>query len=167
MAYNLSDVKVSDADNIARNVEVPAMQNSPLYRTMFPQAATMTEAQKNEVIDWYSDMLTDAFLDGAESFLKACSVDDGSPVGFCGWTAIERKGETTDDERSKQVLRRATWLPETLDQDGWITLSRALRMERDRVLKDLGDMITREGVHPFFKSTYYVLPVSWNQRPYH
>ncbi|OTA06861.1 hypothetical protein A9Z42_0076540 [Trichoderma parareesei] len=86
--YTLSEVKVSDADSIARHVEVPAMQN-----------------------------------DGAESFLKVCSADDGSPVGFCEWTAIEQKGETTGDGRPKQALRRATWLPEMLDQGGWISLT--------------------------------------------
>ncbi|KAL7813481.1 acyl-CoA N-acyltransferase [Trichoderma gracile] len=140
MSYNLSDVKVSDADSIARHVEVPAMQNAPLYRTMFPQASTMTAAQKSEVIAWYSDMLTDAFENGAESFLKVWSAD-GSPVGFCGWTVIEQTGEekTMMNKRPEQGSQKSTWLPETLDQDGWINLSRALRTERDRVLKDVGD----------------------------
>lgn len=107
---------------------------------MFPQAATMTEAQKNEVIAWYSDMQRDAFEEGSESFLKVSSAD-GSPVGFCGWTVIGQKGEAIGG--AKHERRKATWMPETLDQDSWIKLSHAPRAERNRVLKDFDD-ITRE-----------------------
>ncbi|KAL7806098.1 hypothetical protein V8C44DRAFT_351844 [Trichoderma aethiopicum] len=139
MQFTVSKVQVSDAKSIAQHVHVPAMQNGPLYKTMFPQAATMTEAQKHEVIDWYSDMLTDAFEDGSESFLKVSSAD-GSPVGFCGWTAIQHKEEAIG--RPKQERRKATWMPETLDQGAWIDLSKTLRAERNRVLRDF-DNITR------------------------
>jgi hypothetical protein len=42
--FKLSDVEVSDAEDIGRHVDVPAMQNGPLYWTMFPQFITVTEA---------------------------------------------------------------------------------------------------------------------------
>ncbi|PTB72552.1 acyl-CoA N-acyltransferase [Trichoderma longibrachiatum ATCC 18648] len=128
MPFTVSKVQVSDAESIARHVH-----------TMFPQAATMTEAQKNEVIAWYSDMQRDAFEEGSESFLKVSSAD-GSPVGFCGWTVIGQKGEAIGG--AKHERRKATWMPETLDQDSWIKLSHAPRAERNRVLKDFDD-ITR------------------------
>ena len=148
MPFTLSEVDVSDADSIARHAEVPAMQNGPLYRTMFPQSDTITETHREEIIRWYVEMLDDAFQDRWESFLKACSVD-GTPVGFCGWTIIERNHEhqVEANERPKEEKRKkATWVPETIDIDGWIAVSKALRTERDRVLKDL-DNICRKLIH--------------------
>ncbi|OTA93919.1 hypothetical protein M434DRAFT_11148 [Hypoxylon sp. CO27-5] len=146
VTFCLSDVDVSDATSIAQNVEVPAMQNGPLYRVMFPLSETMTEAQKSEVTRWYAEMLENAFQDRWEIFLKASSTD-GTPVGFCGWTIIERdpkpvevdKGQT-DKQPEKEKKKRANWMPETIDIDGWINLSKALRVERNRVLKDLDNI---------------------------
>jgi hypothetical protein len=89
MPFIISKVDVSDAENIARYIQVPAMRTGPLYRMMFPRPDEMTEAQRNEVILWYADMIEDAVQDGRESLLKACSAD-GTLVGFCGWTTIER-----------------------------------------------------------------------------
>src|SRR6266566_3971126 len=149
LLFNLSEVDVSDAESIARHVEVPAMQNSPLYRTMFPRSDTMPEAQKEEITQWYINMLEDAFQDGQERFLKGYSVD-GAPVGFCGWTVIERNRKAPvganngqADGPPKRKQKKGTWLPEAIDIDGWTALSRALRTERDRVLKSL-DSICRK-----------------------
>lgn len=147
ISFTLYEVDVSDAESIARYVEVPAMQNGPLYRTMFPLSDAITEAQMDEAIRWYADMLHDAFQDRWESFLKACSAD-GTPVGFCGWTIIERNRQHQvganngqSSGRSKQERRKKeTWIPEAIDVDGWTALSRALKVERDRVLNDLDDI---------------------------
>lgn len=156
MPFTLSEVDVSDADSIARYVEVPAMQNGPLYRTMFPRSDLTTETQRDEAIRWYADMLEDAFQDRCESFLKACSAD-GTPVGFCGWTIIERNRqhqvEANNGQSSGRVKqerrKKETWIPESIDIDGWTTLSRALKAERDRVLNDLDDICR--------KSIYFVI----------
>ena len=124
MSFTLSEVDISDAESITWHVEVPAMQNGPLYRTMFPRSDTITDTQKEETICWYVEMLEDAFQDRWESFLKACTVD-GTPVGFCGWAIIERAHEHQDDANDAQAneqpkeekLKKATWVPETLDID--------------------------------------------------
>jgi hypothetical protein len=153
MSFTLSEVDVSDAECIARHVDVPAMQNGPLYRTMFPRSDTITETQREEIIRWYVEMLEDAFQDRWESLLKVCTVD-GLPVGFCGWTIIERNHEhqveanngQTDERRKEEKRKKATWVPETIDIDGWTTVSKTLRMERDRVLKDL-DNICRKLIY--------------------
>lgn len=151
LSFSLSEVDISDAENIARHVEVPAMQNGPLFQTTFPRSDTMTEAQREEVIRWYVSMLEDTFQDGQESFLKGCSID-GTPVGFCGWSVIERNrgvqvgtNDGQADRPPKRKQKKSTWLPEVIDIDGWIALSGALRTERDRVLKDL-DGISRKFV---------------------
>ena len=97
-------------------------------------------------------------------FSKACSVD-GSPVGFCGWT-VERNNEhrvegndgQANDQANVQangqangrpkeeVHKRAMWVPDAIDIDSWITVSKALRVERARILKDL-DNICRKLIH--------------------
>lgn len=141
MSFTLFEVDVSDAANIARYIEVPAMQNGPLYRTMFPRSNTMTKVQRGEVIRWYTSLLEDAFQDRWERFLKVCFVD-GIPVGFCGWTIIDRNREHQVQANAGANKRRdkETWLPEVIDVDGWTTLSTALRKERDQVLKNLDNI---------------------------
>ncbi|RYC63056.1 hypothetical protein CHU98_g3141 [Xylaria longipes] len=140
--FKLSDVEVSDAQDIGRHVEVPAMQNGPLYRTMFPQ------------FNRYIEMLEDAFQAREERFLKACSVD-GTPVGFCGWTVIEQNHnrQQADEPRKREKARNASWLPDTLDVDGWVALSKDLKAERCRVLKDLHSIcrLTFMAVHPKYQ----------------
>jgi hypothetical protein len=137
MSFTFSDVDVTDAENIARYVEVPAMQNGPLYRTMFPRSDTITETGREEIIRWYAEMLESAFQDRWESFLKGCS-DDGTPVGFCGWTIMERNQShvAANGGQTNSGPKKTTWLPEAIDVDGWTAVSKALRTERSRVLKD-------------------------------
>jgi hypothetical protein len=150
MCFTLSGVNISDAESIARHIEVPAMQNGPLYRTMFPQSDTLTENQREEITRWYVQMLEYAFQDRWERFLKACTAD-GTPIGFCGWTVIERKCEhqtyvddgPTNKQAKKEKRKKATWVPETIDIEGWISVSEALKAERDRVLKDLDNICRR------------------------
>ena len=50
MSFILTDVDVSDAEPIAQHVEVPAMQNGPLYKAMFPQSDTLTETGREELV---------------------------------------------------------------------------------------------------------------------
>lgn len=148
LPIKLSEVDVSDAETIGRYIQVPAMKNGPLYRTMFPQSDEITEDQKEEIIHWYINMLEDAFQDGKESFLK--SSIDGVPVGFCGWTIIEQNrnvravgNQDRADKPSKQ--KNSEWLPKAIDVDNWFALSKDLRDERNRILKDL-DNICRKSI---------------------
>lgn len=111
---------------------------------MFPHSGTITEVQMDEITRWNVDMLQDAFQERWERFLKVLSTD-GTPVGFCGWTVISRKSEEVinheiDKEPKKEKPKKKTWVPETLDVDAWITISKALRAERERVLKDLDNI---------------------------
>ncbi|KAI1499858.1 acyl-CoA N-acyltransferase [Biscogniauxia marginata] len=164
-SFFLSEVDVADAENIARHVQVPAMQTGPLYRTMFPLSDTITEAQRGEIVRWYADMLEDAFQDRREIFLKASSID-GTLVGFCGWTIIERNCKHVEGSNSqangqlnKEKRNKESWLPEAIDTNGWITLSKALRVERDRVLKNL-DNICRMLVYVMIYSSLLTGPAS-------
>ncbi|KAM6514117.1 hypothetical protein FALCPG4_015279 [Fusarium falciforme] len=155
MSFTLSEASVSDAEGIARHVEVPAMQNGPLYRTMFPRSDAITGTQKEEIIRWYAEMLEDALQDRWESLWRVCSVD-GTPVGFCGWTIIVRehqvgaKDSQTNERPKEEKRKKAVWFPEAIDMDGWITVSKALRTERDRALKGLDNIcrLTFMAVNP-------------------
>lgn len=151
MSFLLSEVTIADAENIARYVEVPAIQTGPLFRTMFPSHTTMTEMQQEEVVQWYTEMLSDAVQAQEERLLKACSTD-GVCVGFCGWTIAKRSSKDSDDHSTDNqttmtnkgeggaVTKKESWLPQTLDIDSWIMASKALRMERERALRDHNDI---------------------------
>lgn len=108
--YSLLPVRASDAEAIARNVDVPSMLNGPLFRTMFPTYSTMSPEEREEMAQWYIDGLEEALAEpGGESYLKACQSRGGDgtgtgdgdghlrPVGFCGWEVIDR-------ERSRAAL---------------------------------------------------------------
>jgi hypothetical protein len=120
---------------------------------MFPQSDKLTDTQKEEMIRWYVEMIKDAVEERRESHLKACTVD-GTPVGFCGWTIIERNRDhhvdaidcPANEQPKKEKRKKVSWQPETLDIDSWIAVSKALRTERERVLKDL-DNICCKMVH--------------------
>jgi hypothetical protein len=156
MKFILSDVKVSDAEQISRQIEVPAMRKSPLHQLMFPSYNMFSLEQTEEVIRWYTVMLEDAFTDRWESFLKATDVD-GTPYGFCGWTVVGKVNDTAktatsvdpDVQRgsqqksryqSRSKIKRNNWVPETLDVGAWTAVSQALRAERNRVLQDLSNI---------------------------
>jgi ribosomal protein S18 acetylase RimI-like enzyme len=101
----------------------------------------MTDSGREQIVRWYTEILEDAFQNGWECFLKGFSVD-GTPVGFCGWTIKERKQPklAVTDGQTNRGPKKATWLPDAIDIDGWTAVSKALRTERDRVLKDLDNI---------------------------
>lgn len=165
-SIELSPVSPSDAETITRHVEVPALLNGPLFRTMFPTFENFTSTEWEEMVLWHVDGLEEALENPKnELFLKAChnnGQDDDTqhrvPVGFCGWEIIDRtrqpaaNSSNTDAEAFDQPKQNGNdspvktkitppgqrrSLPDTLDCDGWIALSNNLRMERQHVLKDL------------------------------
>jgi len=80
----------------------------------------------------------------------------GKPFKGCAVDGIERNREhqVEANERPKEEKRKkATWVPETIDIDGWTTVSKALRTERDRVLKDLDNIccLTFMAVNPSYQ----------------
>ncbi|KAJ5826322.1 hypothetical protein N7474_003460 [Penicillium riverlandense] len=160
MSFELSDVDISDAEVIARDIEVPAMQNVPLYRIMFPSSDSMQATQLDQIIRWYTDMLEDALRGRWESFLKACTVDD-KPVGFCAWTLEAQTNErqpvmnanAKENLRKREKRGKKNWLPEILDVEQWLSVSARLRKERERVFGDLNSIcrLTFMSVNPDYQ----------------
>lgn len=165
-SISLCPATPSDAEIIARNVEVPASLNGPLFRTMFPTYENFTSAEWEEMVEWQIDGLQEALEDPKdEVFLKACQVDGQQdndtqrdvPVGFCAWEIIDitrLPAAASPNTKSKTTARRKHFiLPDTLDYDGWTALSNNLRTERQRVLNDLTNVcrLTMMSVNPDFQ----------------
>lgn len=151
MDHTISPIDHADTENITRMVDFPSMQEGPLYRLMFPSWADTTEAQKEEIIQWYAEGLRDALEHKTESFLQVCTAD-GVPLGFCGWR-IERSGSEASDARG--TGSRQAPLPETLDLSAWLGISADLRKERERVLKGIDD-VCREWPQQYPPSTTHI-----------
>lgn len=114
----LLPVDASEAGFMTRDIEVPAHLNGPLFRAMWPTHDTMCPVEREEMMQWYNNILEDALENpGDESFLKACQIDYegsyGGPstvVGFCGWEVLDRttpnhaeqSEQKTDDQITDQ-----------------------------------------------------------------
>ncbi|KAJ5604822.1 hypothetical protein N7510_009976 [Penicillium lagena] len=153
--FKILDVEVADAECLARDVDVPANRNGPLCKAMFPRFNSLQKEQLDQIIRFYTDIYEDAFYDRRESFLKVCTFDK-RPVGFCGW-AIERPREQQAQTNKRQPgmkridskkRRENACEPEILDVYAWLSLSKRLRAERKRVLKDFSE-ICRKSVDYF------------------
>ena len=143
MEASITTVDVLDAEHIVRRIDFPAMQHGPLYRLMFPFWADTTEAQQNEIIQWYAEGLRDAVRRQTDNFLQICATD-GTPLGFCGWV-MEHLRHVLSKPGPVQHAQGRSLVPETLDLSAWFSVSRYLREERERVLIGLGE-VCRESV---------------------
>lgn len=171
-SYCLFPIDTSDAEVITSSIDVPAMQNDPLFRTMFPTYSNMSPTAREVMTQWYIDGLEEALKDQSNHmFLKVCQCtkdgDDGSkiqPVGFCGCEIVVRAYSHDATKHREQPAQKKTYnntittnkkqrqreLPETLGVDGWLALSEKLGSERRRVLKGLDNIcrLTFMAVHP-------------------
>jgi hypothetical protein len=66
------------------------------------------------------------------NFRKVCA-EDGTPVGFAGWTIEQREAPRDIESRSSQK-QDVNPDPDTLDVDAWLDVSKMFRVERKRVL---------------------------------
>lgn len=65
-SYCLFPVNTSDAEVITRSVDVPAMRNGPLFRTMFPTDGTMSSTAREVMTQWYIDGMEEALKDQSD-----------------------------------------------------------------------------------------------------
>lgn len=115
---SLLPVGPSDAEAIARGVDVPSMLDGPLFRTMFPTYSTMSPEQRDEMVQWFIDGLEEALAGpGDEFYLKACQSHGGDgtgtgtcdgdghllPVGFCAWEVVDRGRSRAAQTADKKV----------------------------------------------------------------
>lgn len=130
----VSVINVADAEKIVRDVDLPAIQDGPLYQLMFPAWKAIPEPQQDEIVQWYADGLKKALEREKDNYLQIYA-SDGAPLGFCGWTLMTQRQRclTVRPRPSRQVLEQAP-LPEALDRSAWLEISKDLQSERERVL---------------------------------
>lgn len=127
MNIHISPLKPEDVEDIVRKVDLPAIQDSPLHRRMFPSESTVE--QHEQIVQWYAEGLTDN-----NSLVQICSLQ-GRPVGFCGWVMKDR-GLTSRETGAKKTRKKLV-LPDALDISAWLSVSSDLRKETERALEGL------------------------------
>jgi hypothetical protein len=135
MNVTLSTVEVSDAESLARNVDVPATRDGPLYRLMFPPWDDMSDVQRDVMLQWFVEGLRNAIERQADNFLQI-RASDGTPLGFCGWV-FEDEQEAAAGTETAFLGSSQRFVPENMDVPAWLSISKRLREERERALDGL------------------------------
>jgi hypothetical protein len=145
MGLSISPVETEDVDLLVRKVELPAHQDGPLHRFMFPCPGD----QKESEIRWMMDGLLETVYRENETLFKACG-EEGLSVGLIGWAlnsgALSERmngGNRIQNsptweskaKQGKQVKPRDSLIPPSLDVTSWLGISKRLREERQRVLQ--------------------------------
>lgn len=141
MHYQLSDVAPDDADTLVRICQFPAMRHDPLRAIMFPQANSelYTEENGEEEIKWTIEGLQEG-LENNSCYMR--KVTYGSEcVGYAIWT-LESNGKPTR-QKERPAKQRESWNPKALDIEAWHHISHRLRQERQRVLQNQTDALSK------------------------
>ncbi|KAF2231933.1 hypothetical protein EV356DRAFT_277183 [Viridothelium virens] len=137
MSFKISTAAVDQADLLIRQCEFPAMIDNPLRKIMFPRCCQATEGEVEQEILWTVQSLQQNLESGILEIRTVC-LETGLPVGFAIWSLDQasQKQEHKDkaDNSSKRCIRE---LPTTLDIQSWSQVSKLLRAERTRILRDL------------------------------
>lgn len=129
MDSRISAVTLEDIGDLVRKIDLPTMQDGPLYALMFPSEPTVE--QQDQVVRWCTEDLADALQRGTDTIIQICDAQ-GEVVGFCWWTMGH------SHLTNREALRpRKQWLPDTLDIMQWSSIASALRKERDGALEGL------------------------------
>ena len=146
MHYQLSNVIVDDADALVRDCQYPAMQHDTLRAIMFPQANSelYTKEDKEEEIKWTIEGLEES-LESPSCYLRKVTYGSES-AGYAIWTLESSDGPTRQKERPAK--QRESWNPKALDVEAWHHISDRLRDERQRVLQNRTDILSKSTRHP-------------------
>lgn len=138
MAISISPVRAEDVDLLVRKVEFPAHQDSPLNLLIFPRSKERQPEQIEDEVRWMIDGLREAVYREDESLYKACG-EDGLPVGLIGWTTSSGVPGACAARQGSKVMSTSSCIPSSLDVESWLGVSKTLREERRRVLRDFHD----------------------------
>lgn len=141
MHYQLSDVTLDDADVLVRYCQFPAMRHDPLRTIMFPEANSefYKGEDEEEEIKWTIEGLQES-LESESCYLRKVTCGS-SYVGYAIWTQ-ESNGETIR-RRATPAERHESWNPKALDVNAWYQISDRLREERQRVLQNQTDTLSK------------------------
>ncbi|KAL2698998.1 hypothetical protein AAEP93_010386 [Penicillium crustosum] len=122
-------VVASDAECLIRECDFPAMKDHPIRLTMFPRSCPETE---EEEIRWMANGFRHALEKDSSNYRKVCT-DDGTPVGFAGWSLLNRSAARDENSQGGET-RVQNPNPETLDMDTISKVSKMFKEEQDRIL---------------------------------
>ncbi|KAF2870458.1 hypothetical protein BDV95DRAFT_61069 [Massariosphaeria phaeospora] len=83
MSYTLCTVALGDLKELVRHCDHPAMQENPLYLTMFPNASP--ESSEEEIM-WHLSSFRESFEKTPGAYSHKVCFNDRTPVGFALWT---------------------------------------------------------------------------------
>jgi hypothetical protein len=167
MSFVLHPALPSDADVLIRNCDFPAMFDNPLRRLMFPCFNSyVDETSWEEEILWDIEGLRASLESQEMKFCKVCT-DDGTPVGFAGWTPpvgdpvksadvmsghsedVNDKQKDKENRKNAQRRSKGNELPKSLDIGAWLAASKKFKAEKDRVLQGRKNMWRKFPLPPF------------------
>jgi hypothetical protein len=141
MKLSISPVQADDVDVLVRKVELPAHQDGPLHRLMFPLSTGQQLDEREAEIIWTADGFRQAVQQQDEILYKSCGEDE-LPVGLIGWTVSpDASTKTIDGSESIQDyargrlgdevdMKKKVQIPPSLDVSSWRDISKRLREER-------------------------------------
>ena len=135
MSFSLTTVVASDAERLIRDCDFPAMQDHPIRLTMFPRSCPETQ---EEEIRWMANGFRNALEKDSSNYRKVCT-DDGTPVGFAGWSLLNSSAARDDHSQGGQTGVHNPD-PETLDMDTVSKVSKMLKEEQDRIINGRCDI---------------------------
>lgn len=146
---DVEPVFIADADYLARAVDSPASESSPLFRLMFPRLdVDFSEEQKDEIIQWHAEGIKDAII-GGRTYLRKIRHGDGTLVGLAGWVVERCPEEQANSNKNKTTVEAAKvgneqksecWLPGALDVSAWLKVSAAPKKERHTAIGHLDNV---------------------------
>ena len=127
---NLSAAVPSDAEEMARECDFPAMQQNPLYRLNFPNS-NPNDAEAE--IQWMIKGLKESLSNQDMSFWKVCT-EDGELMGFAGWTLSPSKADQSGKNSAENNCTKAI-PPKSMDITTSREVTRRFAAEKKRVLQ--------------------------------
>jgi hypothetical protein len=141
MHYQLSEVTPDDADSLVHHCQFPAMRLDPLRAIMFPQANSESykEEDEEEEIKWTIQGLKQS-LENKSCYIRKVTYDSKC-VGYAIWT-LEPNGKPAR-QKATTAKQHESWNPKGLGVNAWYLISKRLREERQRVLQDKKDILSK------------------------
>lgn len=105
---------------------------------MFPEANSKSYNEEEE-IEWTIEGLEES-LENKSCYIRKV-IHDSNCVGYAIWT-LETDGKKTR-QKTTPAKQRESWNPKGLDFNAWHLVSARLREERQRVLQDKKDILSK------------------------
>lgn len=121
------------AETVVRDLDLPAMANTPMYQLTFPGLHVEPLDETEDVVEWLAPQFESSFRDGLMScWVARCNITH-EVVGCCAYSVGD--WHPADDSPVGWSLynARASGFPASLDIRAWIWFTNSFARERMRV----------------------------------